>query len=688
MNHFRLIADMVRDAERHTEDMSADRVRAVEYYRGEMKDLPHDKGRSGMVSRDVRAHVKKVLPAVIRTILGGDNVVEFMPVGQADEEAAEQATDFVSLVLIGEADARRAIENAIHDAMLQRNGVLKWWHEAKQVARISRHTGLTDDALTVLVGDFSVEVLEHSASEATTEAGPALLHDVKIRLVLTEKRYRTAAVPRERFLIHPDAVTLQDSLLTGEKTEIRRSDLIAMGYDRDLVDNLSISNREDDESDDRRDFDAQHQTEAERANQQIDYYDLYIRIDLDGDGIAELRHMTFAGGRKERNLLEDKECDEVQFCDLAVMRQPHQWEGISLYDALRDLQQAKTVLLRQTLDNLYWQNNPQPVMVDGALKNPDDVYWPELGLPIHVREGVDARAAVQFMQVPFVAQASFGMLDYLYAEATDRTGISDASAGLAPDALQNMTAKASAMVEQAGIGQTEMMVRTIADGLRVFFRGLLRLIVQHQDVPRTVRLRGEWVQFDPRQWNAEMDCTVNTGLGAGTRERDLMVMQQVLMLQEKMLAGFGPVNNPFVKANHVSAAISKLVESAGLRTPGLYFHEPTEEEIAAMQEAAASQPDPEQMKLQAHMAEQKMVQETAIMRERAQMEADLAVKRAEMDAEAQRQREDLASKAALKQMDIAWEREKFLTEMQARGDEARQRAQADAIRPHLKGSAA
>ncbi|OCO98909.1 hypothetical protein BC374_25730 [Ensifer sp. LC13] len=51
-------------------------------------------------------------------------------------------------------------------------------------------------------------------------------------------------------------------------------------------------------------------------------------------------------------------------------------------------------------------------------------------------------------------------------EATDRTGISDASSGLAPDALQNMTAKASARVEQAGIGQTELMVRTFAQGLR------------------------------------------------------------------------------------------------------------------------------------------------------------------------------------------------------------------------------
>ena len=120
------------------------------------------------------------------------------------------------------------------------------------------------------------------------------------------------------------------------------------------------------------------------------------------------------------------------------------------------------------------------------------------------------------------------MLEYLDKEASDRTGVSDMSSGLPPDALQNVTAKASAMVEQAGIGQAEMMVRTVADGLRRLFLGLFKLTIRHQDVPKMVRLRGEWVEFDPRQWNAEMDCTVNTGLGAGTRERDMMMMQQVM----------------------------------------------------------------------------------------------------------------------------------------------------------------
>lgn len=186
---------------------------------------------------------------------------------------------------------------------------------------------------------------------------------------------------------------------------------------------------------------------------------------------------------------------------------------------------------------------------------------------------------------------------YLDQEATDRTGISDASSGMAPDALQNMTARATALIEQAGIGQTELMVRTFAQGLKRVFQGLLRLVVKHQDRPRMVRLRGQWVTFDPRQWNAGMDATVNTGLGAGTRERDMMMIQMILQLQEKLLMTLGP-DNPYVSPDNLYNGIAKSAEAAGLKSPDLYFTKPAPEEIQRRMQTAAAKPDPEMQKLQ------------------------------------------------------------------------------------------
>ena len=670
-----IIADMVREAEKHADDLSKDRIRAVEYYQGIMRDTPSDVGRSQMVKRTVRAQIKKVLPSMMRTIFGSDTIVEFQPVGPQDEEASEQATDYMNFVVSPEAEVRKAAESAIHDALLLRNGIIKWWWDTKTVVSSSDHTGLTEDSFAQLVADDGVEVLEHSQYEDMTDLGPVMLHDAKIKRTTSKGKPCVAAVPRERFLIHPDATSLEDSILTGDKTPLTRSDLIAMGYDPDVINGLPIGDDDDSEESTRRATSVEAD-EAHRANELVDYYDIYVRFDKDGDGIAELRHMCFAGGLGEKNLLMDEECDEVQYCDVKVMAQPHQWEGISLADDVMDIQRAESVLLRQTLDNIYWTNNPQPTVQEGAVINMDAVLNPEFGKPIRVKMGTDARAAVNYNPVPFIANQSFAMLEYLDKEASDRTGVSDMSSGLPPDALQNVTAKASAMVEQAGIGQTEMMVRTVADGLRRLFLGLFKLTIRHQDVPKMVRLRGEWVEFDPRQWNAEMDCTVNTGLGAGTRERDMMMMQQVMGVQREMLATFGP-DNPYVKPKNLWESTSKLVEAAGLRTPELYFTQPDPQEVEAQLQAMRDAPSPEeakaqataqleQMKMQGQMQMKQMElqaqaqfeaqkmkldmeaegarMQVARDKEMSQMQADLQVKEAERQAELQKQERDLAFK--------------------------------------------
>ena len=680
MSQFSAIADMVREAERHAEDLSKDRIRATEYYRGTMADTPADAARSKVVSRDVRDNIKKVLPSIVRTILNGDEVVKFEPMASGDEESAEQASDYLNFVVMSESGARQAIYDAVHDALLLRNGILKWWVDERQAVKISRHSGLPDDAFAQLVAGDDVEVLEHSEAVEMVEGQPVTVHDVKIRRTYWTRDIRAAAVPRERFLIHPDAVTLQDSLITGEKLTMRRGDLVAMGYDRDLIDGLPLADDDDSEADARRDV-SRSQDEAQRANEAIDYYDLFLRVDMDGDGIAELRHMCFAGGLGEKNLLVDEECDEVQFADIAVMRQPHQWEGVSMADDLADVQQVKTVLMRQTLDNIYWQNNPQPLMQDGVISNPEAVFNPEFGLPIRVRQGVDVRAALGFNQVPFVARDSFGMLEYLDGVASDRTGVSDASAGLAPDALQNMTATASAMIEQAGIGQTELMVRTVADGLRVFFKGLLRLVIRHQDMPRTVRLRDEWVSFDPRHWDAEMDCTVNTGLGAGTRERDMMMMQIVMGAQEKLLAAFGP-DNPYVKPQQVYNALAKMIESAGLKTPGLYFTDPDPEEVQAKLEAAAQQPDPAMAKIEADAAATQAKLQAQVQADQQKLQATMQADRARLQSDAQIQREKMQAEASLK-------REQMMAEFQLKREmmaaEAQLKREAMAFQSEMGG---
>lgn len=688
-----IVGAMVKDAEAYRQERSADRIRAMEYFDGEMKDVPADEGKSRVVSRDVRSTVKKVLPSLIRTILGNDEIVEFLPVNEDDEEAANQASDYVNYIALAECDGRQAIEDAINDALRLRNGIIKWQQETDIDVRVSLHTGLDEMSLAQLVESDDVEVLEHTERKESIEAPEGAMeipsHDVKIRRRITTSRSVIKALPPENWIIHPDAIRLDESPILGENCRLRRSDLVKMGYDREKVDGIPAagnSSSDQDIEEDTRRRDAYQQSDIQSAAlDEVEFYDLLVRVDYDDDGIAELRRMVFAGGIKAEYLLENTEWDEINYADIVSERRPHQWEGNSIPDDVNDIQKIKTVLLRQTLDNLYWQNNLQPIVQEGQITNPESVTNPAFGLPIRVKPGIDVRAAVGYNTVPMVADKSFNMLAYLDEETKDRTGVSDASSGMAPDALQNMTAKASAMIEAAGIGQTEMMVRCIATSLRPVFKGLLKLIIQHQDKPRTVRLRDKWVQFDPRSWNADMDATVNTGLGAGTRERDMMAMMQVIGLQEKLLASFGP-NNPFVKPDNLYNAISKMVESAGLKSVGLYFTKPDPQEVQSMMDEQSKKPSPEeikgkvaielenartqgkmqleQFKVQSKVSEFQAKMQADTNKEQAQLDADLQTTLAEIEKEAQARMEEAILRAQSDSERIAAEMDKALINQQ------------------------
>jgi len=692
----RIVASLVKDCEHYREEQSVNRTRAMEYYDGTMLDTPSDDGRSKVVSRDVRGELKKVLPSIIRIILGGDKVVEYEPVGTADPgqqghnvAMAQQATDYINTLAFPESEGPAAVHDGIYDCLLLRNGVLKWWQDERIDVKVSTHTCLDDMSFSTLVGDDKVEVLEHSQYTEATPPGvpPVTLHDVKIKRQIKKSRAKMAAVPLNNFLIHPDAINMLDAPIIGEGYRIRRSELVAMGYDRKKIDLLPIAGssryKDEEETTRRRDIYTRDQ-QTSKSMEEVEYYELLLRIDYDDDGIAELRRVVFAGGLTDEHLLENEPWDDVNYADIVCERRPHQWEGNSTSDDSMEIQRIKTVLLRQTLDNLYWQNNQQPVVQEGIIVNPEAVTNPAFGLPIRVNAGTDVRAALTYNIVPFVAEKSFQMLSYLDQELHDRTGISEASGGMAPDALQNMTAKASAMIEQQGIGQTEMMVRTIANCLKPAFRGLLKLIIQHQDQPRTVRLRGKWEQFDPRTWNVDMDATVNTGLGAGTRERDMMMMGVVTGMQEKLLTAFGPTNNIYVKPEQLYNGIAKTVEASGLKSVDQYFTNPSPQEVQAFAQAQAQKPSLEQEKAQGAIAVEHAKGQNAVGIEQAKGQVQIALADKKMQVEASKEAAQRDADLVIKQAELEKETAKAIHEatIKAQGDQAKLNVELEKIASH------
>ena len=677
------IEKLVSASALYRDSLSEDRMTAMKYYQGEMDDIPPRNGWSQVVSQDVRSTIKKVLPSIVRTILGNEIIAEYSGEEENDVAEGEQATDYINYVVLPESNGENAIHDAIHDALLLRNGILYAGIEDKIKVTGSTHLGLDENALAELLNDEGVEVIaqrsypdpnppppppEMPMADPMAQAGAPpmmpgqmpqpgamppqgqmpqmqpmapmpvpMLYDVKIKRTEKKSRVRVEAVPPEEYLIHPDAIDSIEAPLVGRETRKTRSDLIAMGYDRDMVMNLpamAYNASTDGEKFTRRPNTWLQTAPDQKELEMVLYYDLYVHLDYDDDGIAELRHVCAAGDLTSKHILVNEYGDFVRYFDMVKERRPHQWEGVSIADDVIEIQRVKTALLRYAMDNTYQVVNPTKTINVDKLKGGDaDAFMnPEPGRPAWVT-GVDKVSdAVQYDITPYIGDKAMLAIDYWDKQITTRTGVDDMSSGLPDDALQNVTAKATALMEQKGIAQTELMVRTIANCLKPFFVGLLKLTIQVNDVARMVRLRGKSVEVDPRSWNANMDVRINTGLGAGTRERDMMAIGQIMTIQEKLEAAFG-ADSPILQPENIYNAVESAVNAAGIKAVGKYFTKPTPESIAAYKQQRAAQKSPEQQKVEAQIQLLGEQSKANTAKETAQMQADMMVTEAKKNAD-------------------------------------------------------
>jgi len=299
--------------------------------------------------------------------------------------------------------------------------------------------------------------------------------------------------------------------------------------------------------------------------------------------------------------------------------------------------------MRQTLDNLYLTNNARVGVVDGQV-NLDDMLNATPGGIIRVK---NPNALIP-MQVPSVTGQAFPMFEYLDGVAAKRTGVSDANAGLDPDILSNVTATAVAAMMKSNSGKLELIARVFADtGVKSLFRGILHLLGKYQDKAKLVRMRGKYVQYDPRTWANEYDISINVGLGSGDRDQKLAMLQMILAKQEQILQQFGP-SNPLVSVGQYRTTLARFIESAGFKDANAFINEITPE-----QDAALAQPQPPKPDMQAEMTKMLADVEREKTAAKAQIESEkLKLKQMELEAQYTQKGIEMAMKNQQQQSDI------------------------------------
>lgn len=639
-------------------DLSPSRAQATAYYRGDPFGN-EEEGNSRVVATEVRDTVNAMLPSIMRVFFSSERVVEFMPRGPEDVKSAEQASDYGNYVLNQDNPGFMVLYGTFKDSLVRKCGIVKTWWAKTTTVRTEKYTGLDESTVMMLQQEPGAVVTVITQYDDPEVAEPQLvmdpmtgqpimlpipqMFDVEVKRTIEEGKICVEGVPPEEFLIDRNARDIESAAFVGHRKMATVAELLEMGYDEDLImENISTTDFEyNDEYLRRRpttttmgSINESHNPAMQRAL----YVEGYMRVDYDGDGIPELRKVCCLGDGY--TIVNNEPADLVGFADFPCDPEPHTspLEANSVFDYTKDLQEIKSDILRNTLDSLAQSIHPRTAVVEGQV-NMDDVLNNETGAIIRMR----APGMVMPLAQPFVGQAAFPMLEYMDSIKEERTGMSRASMGLNADALQSTTKAAVSATVSANQMRIELTTRILAEGMKKLFKLILQLSVKHQDKPRMVRMRNEWVQIDPRSWDATMDVAINVGMGTGDTEQKMQMLGMISSKQEQALMQMGPMN-PLVSPAQYANTLRKMVELAGFKDASQFFNaipadyqppqatqpaKPSPEEMLAEVQVQSIQADIQKKAAELQLEQQKM--QMADDRERDKMDIDKFVKLRELE---------------------------------------------------------
>jgi hypothetical protein len=683
-------------------ELSQERAAAMDHYHGR----PYGNevvGRSAVVSRDLAETVDWALPAIIRTFIQSGKLAEFTPVGPDDEELARQETDYTNQVIMEDNPGFMILHDAIKDAMLLKNGYFKhWWEESEEVEE-EQFSGLTMDQVTQLIQELesdgaeveikgqdstfvpipgmegqnpAQQIMGDPAQAAQPGAQPGMIELFELKLQIKRKcgKVCVEAVPAEELRVSRKCRgSLQKSPFTEHVTLKTRSELVEMGMPRDFVDSLPSYNSDensneviarDSVTDERNINDSSF---SDRTMDEIEFCEAYLLVDYDDDGIAERRKVVTVANKIPPGDEWNEAIPSVSLTGIVIKRVPHRHVGESFDDEIADIQEIKTALERQLLDNIYITNN-QRVFANERV-NYKDLLTSTPGGVIRVKgEGPIGDAAEPFVTQPILDKI-LPVIDYFDKNKETRSGVRPGS-DIDPDMLREVTKGGFYEAMNRLSEKIEMIARMLAEsGIKDLVIQVHDLLIRHQDKARMVQMRGKWIEVNPSTWKSRTDVRASVGLGTGNQEQKRQNLMMLSQMQHTLLQA--AVGAPPPVYERMYALFGDFAKTMAVETPEKYAVPPNSPEHQQMQQQAqASQgQNPEMMKIQGEqqLEQQRMQMQAQVDAHRQQVEAQQQAAKMQMDKE-------LAQFKA--QLDMQLEREKAQLQSQVQLDIARINAEA------------
>lgn len=555
-------------------DISHERAIAMDRYNGEPLGN-EEEDRSQVRTREVLDTVEFIKPSLMRIFADAENIVSFAAVGPEDVEAAEQETEGLKHYFWHENNGFYNLLSFIHDGLLQKTGILKVWWDDTPVKKREEYKGLNLYELTELLANSGeYEILEGELNDDNSI-------DIVLMCTKDNGTLRIEPCPPEEFGVSRDARSPYpgDQDFVWHRTRTSKAELLAMGYDEQTVRELPTA--QGDIGSEERIARRQHAQEREDYGTNIEWQmdkvwltECYPLIDRDGDGVAERLKVSLVGASGEHAsgsvLLDIEDVDDQPFVAWSPIIRTHVFHGLSPADLVIDIQEIRTTLLRQILDNVYLANANERIINERA--NVEDFLTTRPGGLKRV-SGTDpvegAAANLQFSPLPPAAMETYELMDEL---RKSRTGVGSEVGALEGNDLARINTGVAALAYDAARSKLELMARVCAEiGLKPLFLRMHKLMRQNSVKETMIQLRGKWTQVRPQHWRERTDMRVHVGVGQVSRERRLVALGDILEKQAAVLQS--PFAAMILNPMNVYQALSDYAKELGLEE-SLYWQDP------------------------------------------------------------------------------------------------------------------
>jgi hypothetical protein len=209
----------------------------------------------------------------------------------------------------------------------------------------------------------------------------------------------------------------------------------------------------------------------------------------------------------------------------------------------------------------------------------------------------------------------------------------------------NKTATGFTGIRDMSMMKIEIIARHAAETIKEIFEKIVENAQRYQDEKLQVKVLGQLMEIDPREWATEDVCTVDAGTGSGDKQQKIQNLNFILQMQKEFMQIGLPLSSP----EKIYHALDKLCIESDLKDAAPFFNDPSIPVEAMQAENQQLKQQVQQMQqmmdTQNQFAEaEKMKGEYQMAQLQSKQKHEMNMKMAEMGQQGEFHKDDMAVK--------------------------------------------